>query len=239
MHAILPLKDLVAAKSRLGGLLSASERRALMQAMVEDVLTLLAEHPQVDAVTLVSDDPGAGHLANACGARHLDERSLGCTGLNPVLEATVDKVIAEGDTRLMILHGDLPLLSANDLSVVASKLNRDGGLVLGCDSAGQGTNLLAFDAAHRPRLSFGIDSCARHQQAAESLPAPVEIVRSPGIGFDVDEPADIPVLLAGLRQQAGAGRTADLLLATPLGQRLLLATADDAGAGAKRGELAP
>ncbi len=239
MHAILPLKDLVAAKSRLGGLLSASERRALMQAMVEDVLTLLAAHSQVEAITLVSDDPGAGHLASACGARHLDERSLGCSGLNPVLEATVDQVIAEGDTRLMILHGDLPLLSAAEISVVASRLSRHSGVVIGCDRAGRGTNLLAFDAPHRPRFSFGVDSCDRHYQAAKSGLAAVEILRSSGIAFDVDEPEDIPLLLAGLRKRPDAGLTSELLLDTPLGQRLALALEDDAGTGDPLGELAP
>ena len=37
-QALLPLKDLVQAKTRLGGLLRPSERRALAQAMAEDVL---------------------------------------------------------------------------------------------------------------------------------------------------------------------------------------------------------
>ena len=84
MRAILPLKDLVAAKSRLGGMLTPAERRSLMQAMVEDVLGVLAGHDQVESITVVSDDPGAAHLCVAYAADNLDERSLGCTGLNPV-----------------------------------------------------------------------------------------------------------------------------------------------------------
>ena len=39
-QALVPLKDLVAAKSRLSGVLSPAERRSLAQAMVEDVLAL-------------------------------------------------------------------------------------------------------------------------------------------------------------------------------------------------------
>ena len=62
-HALVPLKDLVTAKTRLSGLLRPAERRALAQAMVEDVLTTLVEHRQIERVTLVSDDPGAGLLA--------------------------------------------------------------------------------------------------------------------------------------------------------------------------------
>ena len=228
MHAILPLKDLVAAKSRLGGLLSVSERRALMQAMVEDVLSLLAEHPQVDGITLVSDDPGAGHLAAACGARHLDERSLGRAGLNLVLEATVDRVIDDGDTRILVLHGDLPLLGRSDISAVVTALDNGAGVVIGCDGAGLGTNLLAFTAASRPRLAFGVDSCARHRQAAQAVTSSIEVLKTPGIGLDVDEPADLLELLAALPGRTAHGKTGALLLNTPLGQRLSLALAGDA-----------
>ena len=59
-QALVPLKDLVQAKSRLAGLLRPSERRALAQAMAEDVLNVLANHVNVAGITLVSDDPGAG-----------------------------------------------------------------------------------------------------------------------------------------------------------------------------------
>jgi len=223
MHAILPLKDLVAAKSRLGGVLRAPERRALMQAMVEDVLAVLASHAMVESITVVSDDPGAAHLCNAFGAGYLDERSLGCTGLNPVLEATVDTLLTSTDGPVMILHGDLPLLAATDVSAVITAQAATGGVVIGCDRAGTGTNLLAFAAGSRPRLCFGVDSCARHQQAAVAVAAPFEILRSPGIGLDVDEPQDILLLLDGLREQARKSETAALLFDTTLGRRLALA----------------
>ena len=223
MRAILPLKDLVAAKSRLGGMLTPAERRSLMQAMVEDVLGVLAGHDQVESITVVSDDPGAAHLCVAYAADYLDERSLGCTGLNPVLEATVDALISASDGPLMILHGDLPLLEASDISAVITALATAGGVVIGCDRAGTGTNLLAFDATSRPRLNFGADSCHAHQQAAAATFAPVQILRRPGVGLDVDEPQDILLLLDGLADLQPDSKTAALLKDTSLGRRLALA----------------
>ena len=41
-QALVPLKDLVLAKTRLSGVLTSVERRALAQAMVEDVLDVLS-----------------------------------------------------------------------------------------------------------------------------------------------------------------------------------------------------
>ena len=57
------------------------------------------------------------------------------------------------------------------------------------------------------------------------MAAPSEIVRSPGIGLDVDEPRDILLLLDGLREQTRRSETAALLIDTPLGRRLALALA--------------
>ena len=59
--ALLPLKDLVRAKTRLAGLLAPSERRALAQAMVEDVLGALTACSQLEGVLLVTDDPAGRH----------------------------------------------------------------------------------------------------------------------------------------------------------------------------------
>ena len=226
MRAILPLKDLVAAKTRLGGILTAAERRSLMQAMVEDVLGVLAGHEQIESITLVSDDPGAAHLCVAYGANYLDERALGCTGLNPVLEATVDTLISCGDAPLMILHGDLPLLEQSDISAVIAAQAAGGGVVIGTDRAGTGTNLLAFGGTSRPRLNFGSDSCRRHQQAV-TPGTPVQVLHRVGIGLDVDEPQDILLLLEGLGDLRSTSKTAALLTDTPLGRRLTLALKPD------------
>ena len=72
-QVLIPLKDLVRAKTRLAGLLAPSERRALAQAMVEDVLALLAAHPDIESINLLSDDPSAHLLVAQYGARHLPE----------------------------------------------------------------------------------------------------------------------------------------------------------------------
>jgi len=222
--ALVPLKDLVQAKTRLAGLLRPSERRALAQAMVEDVLTVLAEHPEIERVTLVSDDPGANLLAANYGVDCWTEHSLGTRGLNAVIERASERLLAAGDEPLLVLHGDLPLLTAADISSALDCQRASNGLVVGCDRHGTGTNLLAFNRASVPQFCFGVDSCARHLASARSTGVPAQVLQKPGIGLDVDEPGDLALLMTSLDGE-GSGHTRALLRAAGLGARVELALA--------------
>ena len=229
-QALVPLKDLVTAKTRLSGLLRPGERRALAQAMVEDVLAVLTSHSEIERVTLVSDDPGADLLACKYGIDLLEERTLCCHGLNPVIDKSCDQLLALGESPLIVSHGDLPLLSSEDISAALKAQRDSGGLVIGCDRLGVGTNLLTFDRTSRPRFAFGADSCARHGNSGRSAGTAVSILRRPGIGLDVDQPGDLALLLSELRPDS-PGHTATLLMKTEMGKRIgiLLRSLDNGG----------
>ena len=92
--ALLPVKDLVKAKTRLAGVLAPHERRALAQAMVEDVLVALTGCGRLQGVLMVSDDPGAELLAYRYGVELMPEWRLGCRGLNAVIAAACRSVIS-------------------------------------------------------------------------------------------------------------------------------------------------
>lgn len=225
-QALLPLKDLVEAKSRLAGLLRPSERRALAQAMAEDVLGVLSGHPGIAQITLVSDDPGADLLARKYGADCWSENSLGCRGLNPLIQCASERLLAcAEESVLVVLHGDLPLLTAQDISAVLDSQRQLGGLIIGCDRQGKGTNLLAFNAASMPDFCFGADSCAGHVASASQAGVPVHILQRTGIGVDVDEAQDLKCVMEQLHLRS-ASNTAQLLNNTGLGARVTLALAD-------------
>jgi 2-phospho-L-lactate guanylyltransferase len=229
-QALVPMKDLVQAKSRLAGLLRPAERRALAQAMVEDVLSVLCCHGNIARITILSDDPGAGLLARKYGAQVWPESMLGAHGLNSLVQAASERLLADGAQPLVVLHGDLPLLTAADISAVLSGQRDLQGLIIGCDRQGRGTNLLGFDAASMPRFCFGIDSCAAHVTSARDAGVPVEILHRAGISMDVDEAADLKCVMDQLHSNLTTN-TAQLLHDTKLGSRVTLALAalsDDA-----------
>lgn len=232
-RAIVPLKDLLEAKTRLSGLLAPRERRALAQAMVEDVIAALAHCPGIDAVTLVSDDPCAPLFAGRYGLEWQEEGALKASGLNGILEEVCRHKLRGGAKQLLVMHADLPLVTARELSTILDNLSRRGGLVIGCDRHRAGTNLLAFGRDWQPQFAFGPGSLARHRDQARSAGVPWRVLKLPGTGLDVDEPADLAELLARLGDGEG-GATGELLRGTALGARLRLALAPITGISAQR-----
>ncbi len=229
IHALVPLKDLVQAKTRLAGVLQPSERRALMQAMAEDVLDTLANHSGISAVTLVSDDPSAPLLAQRYGVRWWPEAPQS-TGLNTVLRYATERLeqdlsqrsLIDRSQHMLIVHADLPLITGEDIDAVSDRLASGVELLIGADEEGEGTNLLAYTACTAPRFAYGQGSCAKHLAWAQEKQLNTEILQRAGIALDIDSPADLRILLSEL-SLVPRRKTAQFLLRTPLVSRLKLA----------------
>ena len=204
VRALVPLKNLDTAKSRLSGLLSPTVRSGLAQAMAEDVLSVLAAHPGIGDVILVSDDPQAHTLAKKYGLRHWTERSLGCRGLNRVIEKSCTRLFRESHHPVVVLHGDLPCLASDDISAVLDGLGRNGSLVVACDRHERGTNLLAFGPQNAIDFAFGADSYSLHCASAKKRGIAMQRLYRPGIALDIDEPGDIELLMAQINSGLGA-----------------------------------
>ena len=218
-RALVPLKDLVDAKSRLSGLLRPAERRALAQAMAEDVLSTLSQHPGFEQLILLSDDPGAAMLAQKYGADHWPESALACRGLNKVIARSCDLLFQQSASPVVVLHADLPCLESADLTAILQAMDTYGGLIVACDRHAMGTNLLAFTARGRPEFLFGYDSCAKHCSSALELGIPHRVVYRPGTSLDVDIPEDIKLFIARVDRGA-TGFSARLLQQPNIGTRI-------------------
>ena len=136
--------------------------------------------------------------------------------------------MASGEQPLLVLHCDLPLLSADDISAVLASQRALDGLVVGCDRHGSGTNLLAFGASTAPHFCFGANSCAGHVASAQGAGFPAQILQRSGIAVDVDEPADLKCVMDRLHFTP-TSNTAALLHNTELGGRIKLAQATMTG----------
>ena len=223
VHVLLPIKDQVLAKSRLSGVLARDERRSLNQAMVEDVLTVIPTHPDIESVTLVSKDPAAKLLADVYETDWFDERRADAKNLNDALGAACAYVSANSAINILILHGDLPFLQGADIDALIEQSRQSkSDVVIGPDAADNGTNALLISAASRPALRFGLNSFARHYESAAEKELSVAVVRRPGIANDIDRAEDLIELFAARIQTKCGRRTAQFLSRPDVVERLQL-----------------
>ncbi len=172
--ALVPLKLGDEGKSRLSMAIPADERLELMRAMAGHVLATLAQVGAIDRIVVLSARRPAWWQG---------EWSQDCLGsLNPALEAWR---LAENPDRLLVIHGDLPLVRPEEIETLLGAA-QESGLALATDRAGHGTNALALIGQSDFALQFGPESRLKHQAAG-----PCTVIELPGLARDIDHPADL------------------------------------------------
>lgn len=192
--AIVPLRSLEGAKSRLGGPLDAEERQALVADMLDRTVRAASAVEAVEAVVVVSPDPAVLRAASAAGATPV--RQVG-DGLNEGLLAGARWAAADGATALLVLPGDLPAISPASISAIIDAARAAAAAAPGrplvaivADRHGRGTNALLVSPPDAIPFAFGQDSRAAHLAAARGAGAAIVEVDSP-LALDLDLPDDL------------------------------------------------
>jgi 2-phospho-L-lactate guanylyltransferase len=178
--ALIPLKGSGERKTRLAGRLDEGQRRTLSQKLFSHVASVLNSSAPVSEVMLLSDV----RPDNWNGPLIFDEGR----GLNIELQAFVRTL---GPRPLLIIHADLPLVSAKDIAILLAEA--ESGCAIAPDRHGNGTNAIALRDAVGFEFSFGPDSFALHRAALQGR---VHVVSRLGLGLDIDTPDDLDAAIA-------------------------------------------
>jgi 2-phospho-L-lactate guanylyltransferase len=197
--AIVPVGVLDAAKSRLGAVLDAEERRDLVVRMLVRTIAASLATPGIDETLVISPDLDALATAATAGARTMRQRTQ---GLNAGLAEARDDAIAGGATGLLVLPIDLPLVTPQALRAVV-----DAGpaaiVALVPDRHGRGTNALLIRPPDAIPFAFGGDSRDAHAAAARAANVPFVELEST-LSVDLDTPDDLLLLEALAPEVLGA-----------------------------------
>lgn len=189
--AIVPVKALGEAKSRLAGVLSPQARRRLVLAMLDDVLAALAATPAISQTVVVSPD---AEVAAAARGRHASVcHESAPTSLNGAIRLGLHQGPIRADARCLILPADVPLVTAGEIGTLLAHGpgGERPGVVITPSHDGGGTNALVLTDRDVMGPSFGTDSFKRHLELAEALHQNPRVVCLPGLGFDIDTPDDL------------------------------------------------
>ena len=183
---VIPVRTFEGAKSRLGAVLDAEERRDLVERLLQRTVAAALATPGVTEVLVVSPDPEVLAVASAAGAVPLLQLSR---GLNPALQEARAAIRAD---RILVVPGDIPAVTARDLAAVLAAGDAAGapGVVLAPDRHGRGTNALLLAPPDVIDPAFGGDSRAAHAWLASSADAAYAEV-SGVLSLDIDTADDL------------------------------------------------
>jgi 2-phospho-L-lactate/phosphoenolpyruvate guanylyltransferase len=191
--AILPIKRFDRAKQRLGR----ADRAELMRSMAARVLDALGA-ATLEGLIVVTADAEAAALARGRGAEVVDEPAL--LGHSRAACLGVERAVARGATRVLLLAADCPMLHGSDIdALLTDHPEQRPHVVVLADRHGSGTNGLLLCPPEAIAPAFGPGSRERHERLAAAAGIPASVVQRPGFALDVDTLDDLVALEAAVR----------------------------------------
>jgi 2-phospho-L-lactate guanylyltransferase len=190
--AVIPVKETAGAKQRLGDAVPAHLRTGFVLTMLEDVLCAVTQAHGLAGIAVVTVDEAAGALARRYGARILTEAAR--DGHTAAIAAAARTLSAEGRTGMLQLPGDVPLVTAEEISTVLAGHAGSPAFTIVPSHDEFGSNTVLVSPPTAVPLSFGDDSFFPHLRTARACGIEPLVLRLPGIGRDIDHTEDIAVL---------------------------------------------
>lgn len=203
IFALLPVKSPQNAKQRLNGFLPAAYRETLARLMYEHTFAALCSASGIDRVVVVTSDNEVAEHANRSGALVFAEQQQFSHSVSA--DAACLRALQLGAATVLLVPIDVPLVTPADFSCLAAAARP--GVVVVPSSDGTGTNALVRTPPDVIDCCFGPDSLRLHLEQAYRRRVPAEILRLPGLMFDIDTPEDVAELL----EQAPDNRVASFL----------------------------
>ncbi|MEH6550194.1 MAG: 2-phospho-L-lactate guanylyltransferase [Pseudomonadales bacterium] len=193
--AIVPVKIFDQVKQRLAGLLSAAERQALVAALLGDLLNELAQLNDLDGVLIASSEPQVAALLPDSRFIVVAEPA-GVEGLNAAVSWALTEVQSRGASHAVVLHGDLAIARAEDISRLLNSVKTPNfPVAIAPDWRGDGSNGMAFVLPSVIDMQYGKDSFHRHCAAIQQQGFEPLVVDKTTLAFDVDTAPDLALLI--------------------------------------------
>jgi 2-phospho-L-lactate guanylyltransferase len=190
--AILPVKSPQNAKQRLKGFLAVEQRETLARMLYEQTLSALCQAEGIDRVVVATSDVAVAEHATSSGALVFEEHEQVSHSVSA--DAACLRAMQMGASTVLLVPIDVPTVTPADFSQLAASARH--GLIVVPSSDGTGTNALVRTPPDCIESRFGPGSFRAHLDQALSKGLPADVLRLPGLMFDIDTPEDVAELLA-------------------------------------------
>jgi 2-phospho-L-lactate/phosphoenolpyruvate guanylyltransferase len=186
---LIPVKEVIGAKSRLALAVPPHLRQGLALAMLEDVLNAVAGARNIAGVIVVTVDGAAAALAKKYAARIITEGAT--SGHSGAVNTAAGILAREGKRGFLQMPLDIPLVSSEEISTVVTMHQQEPSFIIAPSNDELGSNGVLVSPPTAVPLTFGEDSFFPHLRMAEKCGIRPQVVRLPGFGLDIDRPEDL------------------------------------------------
>jgi 2-phospho-L-lactate/phosphoenolpyruvate guanylyltransferase len=183
---IVPVKPFEEGKSRLGCVLSHSERARLNSDLFERTMGVAEEFGGAGSTIVISRSRDVLNAARRWNAKPIWEEG---SALNAAVHQAALAARSMRPKSILVLPTDLPLLTIDALRRTTS-FAAQSGLVIVPDRSEVGTNLLFYSPPSFDRFCFGPMSFSQHCAAGREAGFSVVEARVSELQFDLDTPQD-------------------------------------------------
>lgn len=205
--ALVPLKSSAHAKSRLAHVLDPEQRAHLFFALAERVIRALQASESIDAVAVITSSSEVAAFATKLGAVPILQSED--VGMSPALQLGLYRLQAMQPRRVLMLPGDLPLITSTAVDSIVSAAEAGASVVLVPDRHRDGTNALLCSPPHVLAPRFGDHSFQRHLAEARASGLATRVMEVEELALDLDCLDDLDHL-----RLHGGERGADLFITT-------------------------
>ncbi len=196
IFAILPVKSPHNAKQRLTGFLAVEQREALARMLYRQTLATLCQAEGIDRVVVATSDPEIADHARRSGALVFEEDQQISHSVSA--DTACLRAMEMGASTVLLVPIDVPTVTPDDFTRLAASARP--GLIVVPSSDGTGTNALVRTPPNCIESRFGPGSFRAHLDQAHSKGLPADVLRLPGLMFDIDTPEDVAEFLSGPHQ---------------------------------------
>ncbi|HPH95147.1 MAG TPA: 2-phospho-L-lactate guanylyltransferase [Anaerolineaceae bacterium] len=193
LWAIVPVKPLRRGKSRLASVMNEDQRAELNQKMLQHILDVLGQVPEVGQVLVVSRDSAALALAREHNARTVQED--GAPQLNTALKRATAVARIYATQGVLLLPADLPLVRPEHIRQMVALATQPPVAVIVPDRRRDGTNAMLLNPAGLiSDYNYGPGSFKRHCEQVVAAGMRLEVAEIPAIALDLDLPEDLEMM---------------------------------------------
>jgi 2-phospho-L-lactate/phosphoenolpyruvate guanylyltransferase len=187
--AVVPVKRLSEAKSRLSGHLSTTARHSMVLSLLDGVVSALRSSGCIDRIALTTPDVD---MAHDLGLECIPDRG----NLNASLAGASKWAMCIGAHALLIVPADLPFLEGSCIRSLV-QIGAEAPIVIAPTHDG-GTGALLLTPPHVLSPSFGPNSFERHLSLARQHGVEVRVMEDIAFRYDLDTPQDLERLRSEL-----------------------------------------